>query len=301
MELRHVSLERLLISRLNADYDDAEARALRVSIERYLRAVKEFKRCGQLSLQCLKAANGQLWEKNKPFGIFRTTQNWIGDSASGPAYIPPKPELVEDLLASLFCNFENLLDIDLDALIYLYSSVLIIHPFCEGNGRTSRALMDSVLGTEKDIVHLDLYRLGVDQTQFINAIHGASKKNSRAQSNAYWDRAIDWCKNFSSEMESEELEKRNIISSKLLFQSLSDVEEEIVNTLWNQPIVTLSSLAMTLNSNFMLVNEGIKKLLKRKVLKILDPNIAEKQPLFICEEIMDFQKKLETKIFQNKN
>lgn len=258
MELRHVSLERLLISRLNADYADAEARTLKVSIERYLRAVQEFKRCDQLSLQCLKAANGQLWEKNKPFGIFRTTQNWIGDLASGPAYIPPKPELVEGLLANLVSNFENLLNIDLDALIYLYSSVLIIRPFCEGNGRTSRALMDSVLGIEKDIVHLDLYRLGVDQTQFINALHEASKKNSGAESNVYWDRAIDWCKKFFIGSESEVLEKRNIISSKLLLKSFSGVEEKIFSILWKQLIVTLSSLKKTLNSNFMLVNDGIK-------------------------------------------
>ena len=290
MELRNVSLERLLISRLDTNYVDVEARALKTSIERYLRAIQEFKSCDSLSLKSLKAANGQLWEKNKSFGVFRATQNWIGDSASGPVYTPPKPELVEGLLKNLVSNFDNLLDIDLDSLVYIYSSILIIHPFYEGNGRTSRALVDAVLGIEKDIVHLDLYRLGIDQTQFINAIHETSKKSPGAQSSVYWDRAIDWCKTFFREMESEALEVRNTISSKLLFQSLNGVEEKIVNTLWNQPIVTLSSLAMVLNSNFLLVDEGIKSLVKRRVLKILHPNSTLEEPLFICEEIMDFQK-----------
>jgi hypothetical protein len=106
----------------------------------------------------------------------------------------------------------------------------------------------------------------------------------------YWDRAIDWCKTFFREVESEAPEVRNTISSKLLFQSLNGVEEKVVNTLWNQPIVALSPLTMVLNSKILLVDEGIKSLVKRRVLKILHPNSTLEEPLFVCEEIMDFQK-----------
>merc|ERR1719193_1765210 len=75
-------------------------------------------------------------------GIFRTTQVYVGD------HIPPPPSLVEALV-SRFVYWLNSLEalslhpVRLAALAHY--KLVYIHPFVDGNGRTSRLLMNLVL------------------------------------------------------------------------------------------------------------------------------------------------------------
>ena len=81
-------------------------------------------------------------------GQIRTQQNWIGGNDHNPCgadYVPPPPENVQPLLTDL-CDAVN----D-DALSPLVQAALVhaqfetIHPFDDGNGRTGRALIQTVL------------------------------------------------------------------------------------------------------------------------------------------------------------
>ncbi len=81
-------------------------------------------------------------------GIIRTTQNWIGGSSYNPcsaAFVPPPPELVEDLLADLldYVNGDDHSPLVQAALAHAQFET--IHPFADGNGRTGRALIHVVL------------------------------------------------------------------------------------------------------------------------------------------------------------
>ncbi|HEX4012885.1 MAG TPA: Fic family protein [Candidatus Cybelea sp.] len=81
-------------------------------------------------------------------GRIRIRQNWIGGSSYNPCaavYVPPPPEIVEDLLVDLcaFCNEDSLPPIAQAALAH--AQFENIHPFADGNGRVGRALIPMVL------------------------------------------------------------------------------------------------------------------------------------------------------------
>lgn len=81
-------------------------------------------------------------------GKIREEQNWIGGAATSPRgaeFIPPPPELVQELVADLclFCN-----RLDLPAAIQAgiaHVQFETIHPFFDGNGRVGRALILIIL------------------------------------------------------------------------------------------------------------------------------------------------------------
>ena len=81
-------------------------------------------------------------------GRVRDVQNWIGGSGYNPcsaSFVPPPPEVVDDLLADLveFCNSDSLPAMSQAAVAHAQFET--IHPFADGNGRTGRALIHMVL------------------------------------------------------------------------------------------------------------------------------------------------------------
>jgi Fic family protein len=81
-------------------------------------------------------------------GVIRTGQNWIGGTDYNPigaGYVPPPPELVPSLVDDLctFVNRDDLTPLALAAIAHAHFET--IHPFADGNGRTGRALIYTVL------------------------------------------------------------------------------------------------------------------------------------------------------------
>jgi len=81
-------------------------------------------------------------------GQWRTQQVWIGGRAASPhqaTFVPPHdtriPHLIDDLIA-----FSHRPDIEpLTKALIAHAQFETIHPFIDGNGRTGRALMHSIL------------------------------------------------------------------------------------------------------------------------------------------------------------
>lgn len=85
---------------------------------------------------------------NKDPGSLRRSQNWIGGIRPGKArYVPPPPEMVEDLMSDLE-KFAHDEDQKLPALIkaaLIHVQFETIHPFLDGNGRLGRLLITLLL------------------------------------------------------------------------------------------------------------------------------------------------------------
>jgi Fic family protein len=81
-------------------------------------------------------------------GRVRSEQNWVGGNTFNPcnaAFVPPPPGEVPELLADLaaFCNDEMLPAVAQAAIVHAQFET--IHPFVDGNGRTGRALVHTIL------------------------------------------------------------------------------------------------------------------------------------------------------------
>jgi hypothetical protein len=81
---------------------------------------------------------------------FRHQQNWLRGAlrgASGITYVPPPPEMVEELMAE-WLTFANTSPLHVDPLVAASISsfgFVFIHPFMDGNGRLSRFLFHKAL------------------------------------------------------------------------------------------------------------------------------------------------------------
>jgi Fic family protein len=81
-------------------------------------------------------------------GKLRTTQNWIGGNDHNPCgadFVPPPPEMVEDLLDDLCAAINDDLLPALVQAALVHAQFETIHPFDDGNGRTGRALIHVIL------------------------------------------------------------------------------------------------------------------------------------------------------------
>lgn len=104
-------------------------------------------------------------------GIVREEPVWIGGTGFGPHgadYVGPRwqrvPELMDDLIA--FCQRTDLPALVLAAIAH--AQIETIHPFTDGNGRTGRALVQTLL-----------HRLGVTNSVAVPVSAGLLKDTSR--------------------------------------------------------------------------------------------------------------------------
>jgi Fic family protein len=84
----------------------------------------------------------------KHAGRWRTEQNWLGGSDYNPCaaeFVPPPWEDVEDLIDDL-CQFLAEAQLPTVALVAVaHAQFETIHPFADGNGRTGRVLISTIL------------------------------------------------------------------------------------------------------------------------------------------------------------
>lgn len=113
--------------------------------DRTLRAAAD----GQSTAGLIAEAHACLMEGDpmKDGGQIRTVQNWVGDN-TGPQtalYIPPPADMCPDLLDDLCWYIENTAHSPVLAASVSHAQFELIHPFRDGNGRTGRVIMHSIL------------------------------------------------------------------------------------------------------------------------------------------------------------
>ncbi|NOU50131.1 hypothetical protein HG263_06200 [Pseudoalteromonas sp. JBTF-M23] len=105
----------------------------------YEKAVIKASTIGKVDLYLLKMLNRNL--NNHRSGIVRDCHITAGGTLLKPMYIAPSPDKVINLISQLLDDIEKLSGFE--KKFYLYSQIINIHPFYDGNGRTARAIFDS--------------------------------------------------------------------------------------------------------------------------------------------------------------
>src|SRR5579883_78686 len=126
-------------------------------------------------------------------GQLRTVQNWIGGNDYTPCsadFVPPPPELVDQLLADLVDAINDDLLPPLVQAALVHAHFETIHPFDDGNGRTGRAL-----------IHVILRRRGIapDYVPPISVLFARERERYVAGLTAYRSEDIrPWIEQFAS-------------------------------------------------------------------------------------------------------
>jgi Fic family protein len=125
-------------------------------------------------------------------GVVRSQQNWIGGNDYNPIgadYVPPPPEFVPALLEDL-CAFMARDDIaPIAQAAIAHAQFENVHPFADGNGRTGRALIYTILRRRRDVE---------DFIPPISLVLGSEPRNYIGGLGAYSaGRADEWCRRFA--------------------------------------------------------------------------------------------------------
>ena len=137
--------------RIGIEPSDATAREILGNIDAMTWAVETTRLGGSITVESLLETHRRLLVGTRfeeYGGRVREVQNWIGGSGYNPcsaSFVPPPPELVDELLEDLaeFCSDESLPPLVQAAVAHAQFET--IHPFADGNGRTGRALIHMIL------------------------------------------------------------------------------------------------------------------------------------------------------------
>lgn len=126
-------------------------------------------------------------------GVIRDKQNWIGGNDYNPlgaAFVPPPHERVEALLDDL-CRFASRDDLAaVTQAAVAHAQFENIHPFADGNGRTGRALIYTILRRRGEITRV---------VPPISLVLASEPRAYVGGLGAYSEGKLDvWCERFAS-------------------------------------------------------------------------------------------------------
>lgn len=192
--------------------------------------------------------------KPKLIGKYRAEQNFIGrnDPSHSITFIPPKPELVPDLMNNLIEYINNPTDKfrPLVRTAIIHAQFETIHPFMDGNGRVGRMLIPMYLFAQRQIELPCFFiseALERDKILYYNLLNDIRYKGN-------WN---EWIKFFliavtkQCEKYIEIISRINLLYEKDLSiardLARSSVIVDVINTLFRYPIVTAKQVAEITN------------------------------------------------------
>jgi Fic family protein len=207
-------------------------------------------------------------------GEFRKSQNWIGGASLADAvYIPPRAELVNDLMSDLE-KFLHSDDIQVPSLIrigiahYQFES---IHPFLDGNGRIGRLLIPLFLVSEglldKPLLYLSAY-FERNKNLYYDNLTMVRTKNDMVQWLKYFLVGIDQTATQAAQALSAVLdlkaEKENEI--RLNYGRRSNSAIKLLDELFRNPVTTVEQASVTCDLSFKAANDLVSLFNKHKIL-----------------------------------
>ncbi|WP_324957336.1 Fic family protein [Oligoflexus sp.] len=268
-EDRSISRKRLALVSAGIDNGDREARRLRHQIDLYLQAFRHVVNSAEISVNLVCQINKLVNQNHPQSGELRNKQNSIGDPRN-PRYIPPRPEAVPALMCDL-AEFAN--DVSVHAMakaITVHSQLLAIHPFCDGNGRTARVLMDGMIDkVNPDYVSLSLYRLR-NEKSYLDALDQFGITGNMGLRHRYWKEAFELSESFKAEVDAIIAHAECRLYSGLAAFDASDDLRLICKDLWQQPIIPNSCLSLPAGWSDARFSAAIEKLVLAGVLELRD-------------------------------
>ena len=282
-ESRQVSRKRLALVGSGVGFVDPQAQVLFDQMNRYNQAVDSWKRAleSKLDLQNLIYCNERIApEVNKPTRI-RDKQNWVGGKNVLEAkYICPPPEMVEELLGNFIDYVNTSHQNTLISAYVAHCRLLSIHPFWDGNGRTSRAMFDGYFEYHfGHSVNPLLYRLSpkCPRNGYVEAIELFNIGSEDAILHPFWSEANDWIHQYSLSANELIVQAKKSLNKQLGLKPISKPAQALLKYIWQQPVVSFAGLLPLFENKVENVQMAIAELAQVNILqprKLREPKNA---------------------------
>lgn len=299
-ESRSVSRKRLALATSGIESNDFEAFQLHMQIERFSQSVDYLSSQSFIGIEDLCYANKLLAPNTKNAGKIRLHQNWVGPSLKKAVYLPPPPDKLEEPLKKLI---ENLNDTQMDSMHNIcesHSTLLMIHPFTDGNGRCARALFESK-SQKNNIWEISpfVFRLIIGDKKYISATRSFGIDNYAGTEHPFWNESLTWSGQASTKIAQELKATTDIISSKTLF-SFSIEMGDFIKFCWSSPIFTFNKLLTRFNNNIAITIATIDHFLKSNLITIKKTSQSQ-EVIYEFDLIMDCYLRIENILLENGN
>ena len=300
-ESRNISRKRLALVSSKIGFIDPEAQALREQMHRYSRAKEMMLSESEITLELLLEVHKLVEPVQSNSGVIRTKPNWIGGKNPDTAYyVSPPPELVPDLLDDwlLFINDINQ-SIEVRAIIG-HNQLLNIHPFSDGNGRTSRLVLHSLLERKYgEIIHPSIYRLNKEFDTYVEAISDSLSVSSFTRSpHKYWNENMSFCEDIKLAMLEVLKSTMSTIKSKLIFSIISQHTQDLIDYLWSQPVFCEADLMSHFGWDYFESQKAIKELIDLRLIIPRKIKYPENAIIYDCPIIINTLTSLDSMVFE---
>lgn len=297
-EARGVSRMRLALQACGIPSSDVAARALNEQARAFDEAVDLLSQ-RPLTLELLKQANRLLLE-NQRAGEIRRSQSWVGKrkDGSGATFIPPAAEDLDELMQDLLDYINQSDDSPLVKAYVAQNQLISIHPFVDGNGRTSRALWSGLASHHQGApAHPLLFRLRANNMAY-DAHLKLFRRSRRGEEFAeHIQDSVHWSNNYLSAVETVAEQTRKNIASKLGLTYLDSCAQQVLKDLWRTPIIYPehygAQRALTIHG----LMTSIQPLLACGVLKARLVRESDNRKVLICPDICELYSQAESLIF----
>lgn len=213
-------------------------------------------------------------------GVVREEQNWVGGSSSNPlsaSYIPPGPEHVPGLLEDLaeFANRDDVPTMLRAALVH--AQFESIHPFVDGNGRTGRALIHTLLRRDEPegfvppvslvmATHVKDYTEALNGFRFDSRDEGAARAGVNDWVSFFAGSVADACaeaRSFESDIEDLVRSWRDRLSSVRGNSALDRMLDEMVGA----PLFTISSMSEAIGRSIPATTNAVNALVSAGIIR----------------------------------
>jgi Fic family protein len=219
----------------------------------------------------LESARGE----DKLPGEFRTSQNWIGgNSLADAVYIPPRHELLNELMSDLekFLHNDEIQVPSLIRIAIAHYQFESIHPFLDGNGRIGRLIIPLYLVGEgvidKPLLYLSSY-FEKNKVLYYDNLSNVRTKNDMIQWLKYFLVGIEQTSALAVRTLSSILALKETIEREIhaTFGRRSNSALKLMDELFINPVTTVEKASVTCKLSFKAANDLIGLLNKKHYLK----------------------------------
>jgi len=226
-------------------------------------------------------------------GEYRQCENYIGATLYDATYVPPHHDLVDDLMRDFehFLNDEKIHTPHLIRIGMLHYQFETIHPFLDGNGRMGRLLITLYLVSKKLMPKPALYLSDFFEhfrSYYYDNLQRVRTHNDMTQWLKFFLVGVIETTNSSILTFKEILKLKEKIEQRVLpkFSSRQKKATEILDILYNHPLIGIKDLMLITDINYASANRIINELIDLQVLKEFDLKVGRSK-FYVFEEYLN--------------